>query len=650
MTERNNGGSATGTAPSGAHADGHMAHGGDRGRGYLSGPGFIDRPVEYAVVNGVCIHAGCIDMGSVDDVRAHAVEVEREKSARQALGEAGARDGEIELRGVGLSASSEYLWPNGIVYFTINANVPNQARVQDAIDHIQANSAIRFVRRTTQANYCEIVSNGDEGWSSSAIGMRGGKQLVRYADGHSWQILVHEFYHALGVYHEQSRSDRDSFVEIKWDNIQDDAVGNFQTVPSSVDYGEYDYGSIMHYPRTSFAKDSSKPTIVPKKSGVTIGQRTGLSFGDRHTIAKIYDRYFPKGYTAVFRAGTGRHGLWVNASWDSFKAKWQEWSEQGLRLHNIHVRRSGSKTLYSGVFLPGTGAYGLWADVSWTSFKAKWQEWSGQGLRLVDLNVHRVGNEDRYTGVFLPGSGGYALWANATWDSFENKWEELSGQGLRLVNVHVHQVGDQTRYSGVFLPGSGGHALWANASWSSFTNKWQELSAAGLRLVDIGVHYVSGSPRYTGTFLAGTGGYALWGNVSYDSFVAKWEELSSQGLRLIDLEVAPAPSGLSDVADQSLRDAEGADLAGATPEPFGGLFGDEPLAPEAKGSVVDHGGVGGDAEEAAGLGGVVLPENAPSGNVRPPAASAADDDGRGLGGARPGTKPRGPANHHAPTS
>ena len=552
--------------------------------GYLTGPGLFEFPVTYSVVGDRAIHEGCIDMGPAAEVAAQAVEIAQRQALLKTTAYAGATDGEsapdFNVLGIGLPGDSTFLWTNGRVAYEIAGGVPDTARVTDAIAHLEANTGIRFTLRTAAnagswPDYIRIVSNGAATFSSSAIGRRGGSQDLRLADAHPWPVLVHEFLHALGVYHEQSRSDRDAFVEIKWDNIQDgpppdgeiNALGNFQTKPDAVDYFGYDYGSLMHYHGKAFAKDTSKPTIVPRQAGAVIGQRNGLSFGDRQTVAKIYERFFAKGYSGVWRAGSGRYALWANDGWDGFVGKWQAWSADGLRLVDVHVQPTTQGLRYSGVFLPGTGGHALWANATWDSFVAKWQEWSGQGLRLHDVHVVTVNGENRWTGAFLPGTGGHALWANATWDSFVAKWQEWSGQGLRLHDVHVHNVNGQDRYTGVFLPGSGGHALWANASWASFVAKWQEWSGQGLRLADLNSHRVGNETRYTAAFLPGNDGHALWANVTWQSFVAKWQELAGMGLRLVDFEIVnPAAGAVFDGADVGVADLPEAE------EPFGGVL------------------------------------------------------------------------------
>jgi hypothetical protein len=586
----------------------HMAGSDVTARGYLTGPGLVEFPVEYAVVDGRAIHEGCIDMGPAEQVAAAAVEIAARREIRQTTVFAGSTAGEDgvrpggDARGTGLPGTSQFLWTDGRVAYSVDADVPDQGRVTDAIRHIEDNTGIRFTRRTSAnaaslPNWIQVISNGNQTFSSSAIGMRGGRQDLRLADGHGWGVLVHEFLHALGVYHEQSRSDRDDFVDIKWDNIKDgpppageiNALGNFQKKPDAVDYYGYDYGSIMHYPRTSFAKDSSKPTIEPRRSGVTIGQRNGMSFGDRQTVAKVYERFFAKGYAGVWRQGSGRYALWVNADWADFAAKWQQWSGEGLRLVDIHVRPTSAGLRYSGVFLPGSGGHGLWVNAPWESFVAKWQEWSGQGLRLHDVHVHHEGGQNRYSGAFLPGGGGYGLWANAGWDGFRAKWQEWSGQGLRLHDVHVHNLAGEDRFTGVFLAGTGGHGLWANTSWASFAAKWQEWSGQGLRLVDLNVHRSGSETRFTGAFLPGTDRHALWANVTWESFRAKVQEWGGEGLRLVDFEFVNPPAGA--LLDGTDAGAEYLAAEDEVLEPFGGVFGVEPAVAPAGADLM--GGVGG---------------------------------------------------------
>lgn len=69
--------------------------------------------------------------------------------------------------------------------------------------------------------------------------------------------IVHEFIHALGFHHMQSSYDRDEFVRIVWENINPANTNNFNLYGQDrvTHFGvEYDYGSVMHYSKTSFSK------------------------------------------------------------------------------------------------------------------------------------------------------------------------------------------------------------------------------------------------------------------------------------------------------------------------------------------------------------------------------------------------------------
>ena len=55
---------------------------------------------------------------------------------------------------------------------------------------------------------------------NSMVGAVGGEQILNMGDGCQYVGLVlHEFGHAIGYYHEHNRPDRDDTVEVKWDNI-----------------------------------------------------------------------------------------------------------------------------------------------------------------------------------------------------------------------------------------------------------------------------------------------------------------------------------------------------------------------------------------------------------------------------------------------
>lgn len=106
-------------------------------------------------------------------------------------------------------------------------------------------------------------------------------------------VALHELGHALGMLHEQSRTDRDKYVTIHWDNIPPSEDPNF--APSYGRTGRWQAGiydplSVMHYDSHAFAIDRRLPTITANNDKVTafLGQRQGWSEQDVIELGLLY--------------------------------------------------------------------------------------------------------------------------------------------------------------------------------------------------------------------------------------------------------------------------------------------------------------------------------------------------------------------------
>ncbi|XP_032782894.1 zinc metalloproteinase nas-13 [Daphnia magna] len=187
------------------------------------------------------------------------------------------------------------LWPNGVVYYSIADNFTTTELdiITQAINEYETKTCIRFVERSDQLDYVYIEKTGAGCYSY--IGRIGVAQTVSLDSGCFNDGLpgtaIHELMHALGFFHEQSRTDRDDYIIINYPNIQPGTEANFLSYgPDVIQYlgASYDYGSVMHYGAYSFPIDPSIPTIITRQPGVEIGQRKGFSEVDIFKLNALY--------------------------------------------------------------------------------------------------------------------------------------------------------------------------------------------------------------------------------------------------------------------------------------------------------------------------------------------------------------------------
>ncbi|VDK53118.1 unnamed protein product [Anisakis simplex] len=123
-----------------------------------------------------------------------------------------------------LATYPEKIWPEGIIPYEIEETMSKDERaaIAQAFDEYKQKTCIRFVPKTAyDFDFIYIKTNFASG-CSSYVGRSGGNQTVSLEVGKCFTkgIIAHELMHALGFFHEHSRTDRDQFVEILEDNIR----------------------------------------------------------------------------------------------------------------------------------------------------------------------------------------------------------------------------------------------------------------------------------------------------------------------------------------------------------------------------------------------------------------------------------------------
>ncbi|KAJ1361039.1 Astacin (Peptidase M12A) [Parelaphostrongylus tenuis] len=140
------------------------------------------------------------------------------------------------------------LWSNGINYAFWNASNAARRVFVIATEIWRDNTCLKF-REDSSASDKVWVTDGAGCWAH--LGRIGGTQFMSLGDGCGYIGLgLHELCHTIGLYHTQSRHNRDNYITLHHENLAYDWHDQFNKESESTNYNyniTYDYGTVMHY-------------------------------------------------------------------------------------------------------------------------------------------------------------------------------------------------------------------------------------------------------------------------------------------------------------------------------------------------------------------------------------------------------------------
>ena len=196
-------------------------------------------------------------------------------------------------------AYGQYLWPEvGNQYqipYVIASGSGNLTNLNSAISQFNNTfSNIQFVPRTTEPDYVNFYfdPNDNSAQCEATVGRAGGEQAVGGSGGSfnpcTVGTILHEMGHTVGLWHEQSRADRDTYVSVNYGNLIKGSISNFNQIYDNARQTTlFDYASIMEYPAFAFSRNGG-PAIESIPAGIPLSNLNGYTAADIDGIERLY--------------------------------------------------------------------------------------------------------------------------------------------------------------------------------------------------------------------------------------------------------------------------------------------------------------------------------------------------------------------------
>jgi len=194
------------------------------------------------------------------------------------------------MAGFRAAVGKEWLWAGGMVNYVFDRGVNNNLRnlIRNSLAELQreTNNCVRFQEQNSYNGPHVRVDAMNRCWSKIGRVSNGAQQLSLGGGNCFFSgVVKHEFMHALGFYHEQSRNDRDQHVTINWNRILSTECYNFEICRGCSTSTPYEIGSIMHYHSGLF---SCNGNAITTRAGAYIPFQNSLTKLDVLKIKNLY--------------------------------------------------------------------------------------------------------------------------------------------------------------------------------------------------------------------------------------------------------------------------------------------------------------------------------------------------------------------------
>ena len=107
-----------------------------------------------------------------------------------------------------------------------------------------------------------------------------------------YDTILHELGHTLGLAHEHTRSDRDTYIQVLFENIKAHWHSAY-TMLSTKNCAPYSFNSAMHYGTRGGSSNGNGPTMEVRPAyqqyASVLGQSVGLTQYDRLGVKRLYE-------------------------------------------------------------------------------------------------------------------------------------------------------------------------------------------------------------------------------------------------------------------------------------------------------------------------------------------------------------------------